>query len=152
MWVSQKGVSVVLSCRVQPNSSKQGIGEIKNDALIIRLNAPAVEGKANDALIRFLSKRLGIAKSRISIIQGERNRNKIVSLEGVSLEEIDRAFDGLIYKLDPAVAHVRQLPGDLRGIAAGYAEMVGVILAVHGHAGADDVPPLGLDDGYHLVK
>jgi hypothetical protein len=88
MWVNQKGGSVVLSCRVQPNSSKEGIGEIKNDALIIRLNAPAVEGKANDALIRFLSKHLGIAKSRISIIQGERNRNKLVSLEGVSFEEI----------------------------------------------------------------
>jgi hypothetical protein len=88
MWVSQKGVSVVLSCRVQPNSSREGIGEIKNNALIIRLNSPAVEGKANDALIRFLSKRLGIAKSRISIIQGERNRNKLVSIEGVRPEEI----------------------------------------------------------------
>jgi uncharacterized protein len=88
MWVSQKGVSIVLSCRVQPNSSREGFGEIKNNALIIRLNAPAVEGKANDALIRFLSKRLGIAKSRISIIQGERNRNKLVSIEGVSPEEI----------------------------------------------------------------
>lgn len=88
MWVSQKGVSVVLSCRVQPNSSREGIVEIKNNALIIRLNAPAVEGKANDALIRFLSKRLGIAKSRISIIQGERNRNKLVSIEGVRPEEI----------------------------------------------------------------
>jgi uncharacterized protein (TIGR00251 family) len=88
MWVSKKGVSAVLSCRVQPNSSKQGIGKIKNNALIIRLNAPAVEGKANDALINFLSKRLGIAKSRISIIQGERNRNKLVSIEGLSPEEI----------------------------------------------------------------
>jgi uncharacterized protein (TIGR00251 family) len=88
MWVSQKGVSSVLSCRVQPNSSREGIGEITNNALIIRLNSPAVEGKANDALIRFLSKRLGIAKSRISIIQGERNRNKLVSIEGVSPEEI----------------------------------------------------------------
>jgi hypothetical protein len=88
MWVSQKGVSVVLSCRVQPNSSREGIGEITNNALIIRLNSPAVEGKANDALIRFLSKRLGIAKSRISIIQGERNRNKLVSIEGVGPEEI----------------------------------------------------------------
>jgi len=88
MWVSKKGVSIVLSCRVQPNSSREGIGEITNNALIIRLNSPAVEGKANDALIRFLSKRLGIAKSRISIIQGERNRNKLVSIEGVSPEEI----------------------------------------------------------------
>jgi uncharacterized protein len=88
MWVNQKGDSTVLSCRVQPNSSKEGIGEIKNDALVIRLNAPAVEGKANDALIKFLSKRLGIAKSRISIIRGEKNRNKLVSVQGVSPEEI----------------------------------------------------------------
>jgi uncharacterized protein (TIGR00251 family) len=92
MWVNQKGDSTVLSCRVQPNSSKEGIGEIKNDALVIRLNAPAVEGKANDALIKFLSKRLGIAKSRISIIQGERNRNKLVSVQRVSPEEIAEDF------------------------------------------------------------
>jgi uncharacterized protein len=92
MWVSKKGDSVVLSCRVQPNSSKEGIGEIKNDALIIRLNAPAVEGKANDALIRFLSKRLDIAKSRISIIQGGKNRNKLVSVARVSPEDIAESF------------------------------------------------------------
>jgi uncharacterized protein len=94
MWISKKGVSTVLSCRVQPNSSKEGIGEIKNDSLIIRLNAPAVEGKANDALVRFLSKRLGIAKSRISIIQGAKNRNKLVSVEGLSPEELEGRLTG----------------------------------------------------------
>ncbi len=92
MWANRKGDSTLLSCRVQPNSSKEGIGEIKNDALVIRLNAPAVEGKANDALIKFLSKRLGIAKSRISIIRGEKNRNKLVSVQRVSPEEIAESF------------------------------------------------------------
>ena len=93
MWVSQKGGSAIISCRVQPNSARDGPGEIKNDALVIRLNAPAVEGKANDALIKFLSKRLGISKSRISIIRGEKSRNKLVSVEGLRIEEIELSLE-----------------------------------------------------------
>jgi uncharacterized protein (TIGR00251 family) len=92
MWVSRKGNSSVLSIRVQPNSSREGIGEIRNDALIIRLNAPAVEGRANDALIRFMSKKLDIPKSRITIVRGEKNRTKSVVVEGLSPEGIAERF------------------------------------------------------------
>ncbi|MGO9147973.1 MAG: DUF167 domain-containing protein [Desulfomonilia bacterium] len=92
MWVSQKGGSAIISCRVQPNSAREGTGEIKNAAVVIHLNAPAVEGKANDALIKFLSKRLGISKSRISIIKGERSRNKLVAVEGLRIEEIEHSL------------------------------------------------------------
>ncbi len=92
MWVSRKGSSSVLSIRVQPNSSREGLGEIRNDALVIRLNAPAVEGKANDALIRFMSKKLDIPKSRITIVRGEKNRTKSVAVEGLSPEGIAERF------------------------------------------------------------
>jgi uncharacterized protein (TIGR00251 family) len=87
MWCREKGGSVLLNIRVQPNSSKEETGEVRNDALIIRLNAPPVEGKANDALIRFLSKRLGVAKSRVTLVQGERGRNKLVAIEGLGARE-----------------------------------------------------------------
>jgi hypothetical protein len=72
---------------VQPNSSKEETGEVRNDALIIRLTAPPVEGKANDALIRFLSKRLAVAKSRVTLVQGERGRNKLVAIQGLGARE-----------------------------------------------------------------
>lgn len=88
MWVSPKGSSSLLSIRVQPNSSREGVGEVRNDALIIRLNAPAVEGKANDALIRFISRKLDVPKSRIAIIRGEKNRTKSIAVQGLSPEAV----------------------------------------------------------------
>ncbi|MCU0575559.1 MAG: DUF167 domain-containing protein [Desulfobacterota bacterium] len=87
MWCREKGGSVLLNIRVQPNSSKEETGEVRNDALIIRLTAPPVEGKANDALIRFLSKRLAVAKSRVTLVQGERGRNKLVAIQGLGARE-----------------------------------------------------------------
>jgi len=92
MWASRKGGTSVLSIRVQPNSSREGIGEIRNDALIVKLNAPAVEGRANEALIKFLSKKLEVPKSRILILHGEKARNKAVAVEGLSPEEIAERF------------------------------------------------------------
>lgn len=92
MWCEERAGSVILSIRVQPNSSREGVGEIRNDALTIRLNAPPVEGKANTALIRFLSKRLDVAKSKVTIVQGEKGRNKIVAVKGLRQEEVARCL------------------------------------------------------------
>lgn len=92
MWCRERAGSVILSIRVQPSSSREGIGEIRNNSLTIRLNAPPVEGKANEALIRFLSKRLDVSKSKVSIVQGEKGRNKIVAVEGLCREDVARCF------------------------------------------------------------
>ena len=88
MWAREKEGATLLSCRVQPNSSREGIGDIRDDCLTVYLNAPAVEGKANRALIKFLSKGIGVAKSKVSIVKGEKSRKKLVVIEGKSLEDI----------------------------------------------------------------
>jgi uncharacterized protein (TIGR00251 family) len=54
----------------------------------IRLNAPPVEGRANESLVRFLAKTLGVPKSRITLVAGERGRSKIVRVDGVTPEEL----------------------------------------------------------------
>lgn len=92
MWCEDRGGSVILSIRVQPNSSREGVGDVQNDALTVRLNAPPVEGRANAALVRFLSKRLDVAKSKVTIVRGDRGRNKTVSVEGLSREEVARCL------------------------------------------------------------
>ncbi|HNQ84706.1 MAG TPA: DUF167 domain-containing protein [Deltaproteobacteria bacterium] len=92
MWCEDRGGSVILSIRVQPNSSREGVGDVQNDALTVRLNAPPVEGRANAALVRFLSKRLDVAKSKVSIVRGDKGRNKTVSVEGLSREEVARCL------------------------------------------------------------
>ncbi|HOS96380.1 MAG TPA: DUF167 domain-containing protein [Deltaproteobacteria bacterium] len=101
MWCEGRAGSTLLNLRVQPNASREGAGDVRNDALIIRLNAPAIEGRANEALIKFLSKRLSVAKSRIRILQGERGRNKLVEIDGACPEDVAMALTGQSMTLTP---------------------------------------------------
>lgn len=78
-----------LTVRVTPRARKNEIVEILSDLTVkIRLTAPPVEGKANKALIDFLSEVLGTPKSKIEIVAGDTGRDKIVSI----LEEDSEAI------------------------------------------------------------
>ena len=56
----------------------------------IRVAAPPVEGKANRAVIAFLAKELGTRKNKIEIVAGERGLDKIISIDGMSAEEVEK--------------------------------------------------------------
>ncbi len=75
--------------RVQPGASKNEI-VFTPDGIKVRLQAPAVEGKANKACVQFLSKQLGIPKRRIAITRGERARVKEITVSGTDAGEIER--------------------------------------------------------------
>jgi hypothetical protein len=79
-------MSATLSVRVTPRSGKEGIAGYEEGVVRVRLNAPPVEGKANEALARFLAKALGVPKGRVTLVAGERGRNKIVRVEGMTTE------------------------------------------------------------------
>jgi uncharacterized protein (TIGR00251 family) len=72
---------------IRPRASKDEIVGQHGDCLKIRLTAPAVEGKANQALIKFLAKKLAVPKSAIQIISGERNRTKLIKIKGLKPED-----------------------------------------------------------------
>ena len=61
----------------------------------LSLTAPAVEGKANDALLDFFARGLGIARCRVQLLRGEKSRQKTVSLDGVSEERFREWVRGL---------------------------------------------------------
>jgi uncharacterized protein len=88
MWIRQEGDLTILVCRVHPNARKDAVEGIREDGLAIRLNAPAVEGKANKALQRYLSDLLDIAKTRIEIRSGEKGRTKVLALRGITPEQV----------------------------------------------------------------
>jgi len=76
---SRRGAA--LAIRVTPRARRDEIVEVLADQTIkIRLTAPPVQGKANEALIQFLAKVLGVPRSRIEIIAGETGRDKFVSI------------------------------------------------------------------------
>jgi uncharacterized protein len=61
---------------------------------VVRLTAPPVEGEANQALVRFLSRVLRVPPSSVSILRGATGREKVVRVEGLSAAEVLRKLDG----------------------------------------------------------
>ena len=82
------GPTATVSVRVVPRSSKEGVAGFEGGFVRIRLNAPPVEGQANEALVRFLAKALGVPKSRIALVAGGKGRNKIVRVDGITREAL----------------------------------------------------------------
>ncbi len=77
-----------LAVRVQPRASRTEVVGAHGDAIKIRLAAPPVDGAANEELIAFLSKKLGVSKSAVRIVKGDQGRDKLVEIDGLSEEEV----------------------------------------------------------------
>jgi uncharacterized protein len=75
---------VTLRVRVQPRASKEALGGERDGALVVRLTAPPVEGKANEALARFLGRALGVPPSAVRVVRGTTGRDKRVAVAGVT--------------------------------------------------------------------
>lgn len=87
-WLSQHGDDVLLDVIVVPKSSRTRILDIYDDRLKIQLTAPPVEGKANDALVRFLADEIGISKVQVEIVGGAANKRKTVRLKQVAAQRV----------------------------------------------------------------
>jgi hypothetical protein len=77
-----------LRVRVIPRAKKNEITGWRDEALVVRLTAPPVEGAANKLLKRFLARELGLSASAIVIVSGEAARDKLLSLDGITDEEL----------------------------------------------------------------
>ncbi|MEZ5310159.1 MAG: DUF167 domain-containing protein [Microthrixaceae bacterium] len=81
-WARRSETGWMLSIRVQPAGGCTRVVGLHGDALKIRVSAPANEGKANAELIRFLADTLGVGRSDVRFIRGQRNREKVVEVRG----------------------------------------------------------------------
>jgi len=75
---------VEVTVRVIPRAKRNEFAGERHGALVVRLAAPPVEGAANDALIEFLARALGVPRRAVRIVGGERSRNKRVAIAGVT--------------------------------------------------------------------
>lgn len=78
---------VELSLHLQPKAGRTEVVGPYGDALKIRLAAPPVDGAANEELVRFLAKTLGVAKRAVSIESGATGRKKRVRVMGVGMAQ-----------------------------------------------------------------
>jgi uncharacterized protein (TIGR00251 family) len=79
-WCCTVPDGIRVTVQVMPNAKKSEVVGVIDDALKIRLHAQPIEGKANDALVRFLADALGIPKSTVSILRGHTSKRKIVAI------------------------------------------------------------------------
>lgn len=83
-----------LTIRVQPRASRTELAGLHGDAIRIRLQAPPVDGAANDALIAFLAEYLGVPRRQIRLVAGLSSRTKVVEIEGADPVALERLQAG----------------------------------------------------------
>ena len=88
--VEQRPGAIRFSVRVQPRASRNEIAGALGGALKVRLQAPPVDGAANDALVAFLADELGVPKRGVRIVVGSASRSKVVEVDGIAPSAVDR--------------------------------------------------------------
>ena len=92
--VAEHGTGVRFPVRVQPRASRTEVAGTHAGALKVRLQAPPVDGAANEALVAFLAERLGVARREVRIVAGLTSRSKVVEVSGVAPAQVERLITG----------------------------------------------------------
>ena len=79
---------ITLTLHIQPGAKKTEFAGLHGDALKIRLAAPPVDGKANEALIRFIADTLALPKSAVCLKSGQTSRRKVLEVTGALPEQV----------------------------------------------------------------
>ena len=83
-----------IEVKVHPRAKRTAITGRLGSAYKMDLAAPPVDGKANEECIRFLAERLGVSRGRVRVVRGETNRNKVVEIDGIDGESLQRRLGG----------------------------------------------------------
>lgn len=79
---------ITLTLHIQPGAKKTEFAGLHGDALKIRLAAPPVDGKANEALVKFVAETLKLPKSAVSLKSGQTSRRKVLEVQGAEVGAI----------------------------------------------------------------
>ena len=86
--VEVRGRTVRVSVHVQPRATRSEIVGLHGAALKVRLQAPPVDGAANEALVRLLAERLGVGRRSVRVIAGATSRAKTVEVDGTTEDAV----------------------------------------------------------------
>jgi uncharacterized protein (TIGR00251 family) len=88
LQITTDAAGVTFAVRVSPRASRSEIAGEHDGALKVRLAAPPVDGEANDELCAVLSKKLGVPKRAVRIVQGETSKSKLVHVTGTTADAV----------------------------------------------------------------
>lgn len=94
MKIEESASGVRFRVRVQPRASETGIAGAHGDAIRVRIAAPPVDGAANEELVRFLAKKLGVPRAAVSIVSGDSGRDKLIEVSGARVADVRDALGG----------------------------------------------------------
>jgi uncharacterized protein (TIGR00251 family) len=97
-WLTPVADGTVVALHIQPRASRNEIVGLQGGALKVRLTSPPVEGAANKLCCEFIAKLCGIAKSKVSLLSGERSRQKRLLVFGIKSDVVQSALEGAIKK------------------------------------------------------
>jgi uncharacterized protein (TIGR00251 family) len=81
-----------VAVRLQPRARRNEVVGEREGRLVVRVAAPPLEGRANDALCKLIAKRAGVPRRQVAIVRGARSRDKLVRIEGITLVALRRAL------------------------------------------------------------
>jgi uncharacterized protein len=81
-----------VAIRLQPRAKREEVVGERAGAIVIRVTAPPVDGKANAALCAFVAKAAGVSASSVDVVRGQTSRDKVVRVEGVTLQALRAAL------------------------------------------------------------
>ena len=84
------GEAGTVTVHVLPRSSREEVAGLFGDAVRVRLTAPPLDDRANEALVRFLAAALGVSRPRVELVSGRRGRRKLIRVAGMSRDDIFR--------------------------------------------------------------
>ena len=76
-----------LAIRVQPRAKRTEVAGERGGAVVIRVSAPPVDGKANEAVEKLIADKLNVPKRAVAIVRGDSSRDKLVRIDGLSADE-----------------------------------------------------------------
>jgi len=92
-WCAPLPGGVRLAVQIQANAKKTEVVGVLDDALKIKLAAQPVEGKANEALVKWLAGALGVSRSAVTLTHGQTNKKKLLEVAGVTVEDVGRLLN-----------------------------------------------------------
>lgn len=81
-WARRGADGWTLAVHVQPGAKRSAVAGLHGARLKLRIAAPALDGRANDALVAFVAESLGVARRSVRVASGERSRDKLVAVAG----------------------------------------------------------------------